>query len=454
MQLSSRRPETKDIGVHTFEQDGKRIHLIDTPGFDDTYKSDADVLKDLAYYLTKSYDRGIKLTGIIYLHPITHNRMTGTAFKNLRTFRKLCGTESMSAVVLVTTMWELVTPRSEGVKREQELRDEPDFWGTMQREGSTIVQHANTRESALAILATLVGRGRGTTVLDIQHEMVDLGRSLDDTEAGREVDREMRAQREVFERRLEDTKRELQEAVETSNQQHADEIMREQREFEDKLVAIQRGRDELRISMEKLIEERDKQHMEEMAKVQQQLDQSKDELKKQAEEYEKVKQFQVAQKEQYEAEKKEQEEIHEQIRLQAAESEFISRILLISSQMKEEDGKRKEHEHKVKEELYLQMMKSYGAPQKSLAMHKLTPREETTMPPRLKSPRRRRTGSTTTAVALQMAATRRSLTCHNTPSSRWDSSTCRNMLSRWGSSSIRAATMKGSDWVWVPPLAL
>jgi hypothetical protein len=34
-----------------FELDGRRITLIDTPGFDDTRKSDTDVLKMIAAFL-------------------------------------------------------------------------------------------------------------------------------------------------------------------------------------------------------------------------------------------------------------------------------------------------------------------------------------------------------------------------------------------------------------------
>ena len=80
----------------TFEQEGLQVHLIDTPGFDDTNRSDSDVLKDLAYWLGISYEKKkIQLTGLIYLHPISHTRMAGTPFKNLRTFRKMVGSGSM-----------------------------------------------------------------------------------------------------------------------------------------------------------------------------------------------------------------------------------------------------------------------------------------------------------------------------------------------------------------------
>ena len=37
-----------------FVLDGRRVMLVDTPGFDDTYRSDTDVLKSIAAFLGES----------------------------------------------------------------------------------------------------------------------------------------------------------------------------------------------------------------------------------------------------------------------------------------------------------------------------------------------------------------------------------------------------------------
>jgi hypothetical protein len=93
------------VQVHSFRHGRSTVHLIDAPGFDDTFRSDSDVLKDLAYWLSISYkEKHIKLTGLVYLHRITGVRMTGNAYKNLRTFKKMCANQSMSSVELATTM--------------------------------------------------------------------------------------------------------------------------------------------------------------------------------------------------------------------------------------------------------------------------------------------------------------------------------------------------------------
>jgi myosin heavy subunit len=323
--------------------------LIDTPGFDDTYKSDTDILKDLAYYLAKSYGNGYRLTGIIYLHPITHNRLTGSAFKNLRTFRKLCGKQSMSSTVLATTMWGDISP-ADGAARELELKETAEFWGDMVREGSAVYRHTNDHNSAMNIISHLIDRNT-TTVLGLQVEMVDENKSLEDTEAGREVDNEMRMEREVFLRRLQDTKRELQEAIEEKDQEHIEQIVREQEKFEAKLDAIQKGREDLRISMEKLIAEKEERHKEELAKVEEQLNASREETKKQLEEYQKFKEFVEARREQDEATKRRVEEELE-VAKESKRDADIATFLLASYAMENEQklAQKSEEEEKAKME--------------------------------------------------------------------------------------------------------
>jgi len=236
------------------------------------------VLRDLAYYLTASYGNGFRLSGIIYLHPITATRMSGSAFKNLRTFRKLCGHESMSSVIMATTMWGDGgwTPEQHLFdQREAELKDTPEFWGDMVRAGSLVVRHTNNHSSAMSIIAHLVDRNT-TTVLGLQKEMVDEHKSLQDTEAGREVESELLKERQRFERQLEMTRREMEEAIATHDRQHIEALAEEQQRFQAKIDAIERGREELRTDMERLIADRERAHREQLARYDQQLVESRE----------------------------------------------------------------------------------------------------------------------------------------------------------------------------------
>lgn len=171
---------TQEVQKVTCRVGGIDIDLIDTPGFDDTKLSDTEVLARIADYLKYTYDEGIRLTGLIYLYPISNNRMDGSAVKYLNVFRALCGDGNLSNVILATTMWSKVSS-SEGREREASLID--DFWGIMIDQGSTVerVSKHQDRQQDKALVERLLPKH--TVVLQLQQEMSE-GRKLADTTVG------------------------------------------------------------------------------------------------------------------------------------------------------------------------------------------------------------------------------------------------------------------------------
>ena len=79
------------IRSYSFEYAGAVITLVDTPGLNDIERNDADVLYDIVDWASATYRNEQLLSGIIYLHPINHTYMEGSAIKNLRMFQNLCG---------------------------------------------------------------------------------------------------------------------------------------------------------------------------------------------------------------------------------------------------------------------------------------------------------------------------------------------------------------------------
>lgn len=65
---------TSEIEVFSFKCDGRTVHLIDTLSFNDTHRTDSDVLKDLVFWLDASYHQQIRLSGMVYLHPIHESK--------------------------------------------------------------------------------------------------------------------------------------------------------------------------------------------------------------------------------------------------------------------------------------------------------------------------------------------------------------------------------------------
>lgn len=189
--------------------------FIDTPGFDDTSRSDVEILGVIASCLQFANSTGDKLSGVIYLHRIIDPRMEGSHMKNIRMFRKLCGDKNFRNVILCTTMWEKVTP-NEGAVRERQLCDQSTFWGDMIRAGAKVRRHSgpDLRVSARNIAKELVGKG--TVVLQLQEELES--KSLSETSAGKMLMEGMQEMKRQHEEEMQQLKAELQAAGNTKEE--------------------------------------------------------------------------------------------------------------------------------------------------------------------------------------------------------------------------------------------
>jgi hypothetical protein len=271
---------TAEIEIHSFiYKDTRRVYLIDTPGFDDTHRTglsvrfeqlmriltsiDTDVLKQLAFWLGETYKNNtVQLSGIIYLHRITDDRMSGSSLRNLTTFKKLCGENAFQYIKLATTMWKNLNGPNlsydTGVAREKELTSRKDWWGMMCERGSSVVRHDGTKECALEMIEDLIQRRAqgGPVLLEIQKEMVDDKKSLEDTAAGQEVEKELTLAKKKFEEQLTDIQESYDEALKERDMQLA-EVLKEQRDdLEKKLQKAGEAQENLKITFEKLCEEK------------------------------------------------------------------------------------------------------------------------------------------------------------------------------------------------------
>ncbi|KAJ3534908.1 hypothetical protein NMY22_g6719 [Coprinellus aureogranulatus] len=181
-QLESCTQSIKTSEPFTFE--GRTVVFIDTPGFDDTLKPDADILRDIASFLAKLSNTQKKLAGVIYLKDISEVRMKGSTCKNLRLFHKLCGDDSLRNVVILTTMWDRVS-EGEGLTRQKKLGDGDSYFKPLLDKGAVVMRHDNTSYTADKVLQHLFFLDK-PTVLQIQKEM-ESGKQLGETDAGKEV---------------------------------------------------------------------------------------------------------------------------------------------------------------------------------------------------------------------------------------------------------------------------
>lgn len=189
------------------------VTLVDTPGFDDTNRTDTEILGLIASWMKDAYDEKTRLTGIIYLHRISDNKMSGSSYKNLKMFRSLCGTQNLSHVILATTMWGKVSVE-EGAAREKELLSEGKWWADMKRNGSIVKRYDDTAGGAVAMIDELVQMS--TVVLKIQEEVAIENKQLGETSAGRSIDAALKNLSKKHEEDLAEIKADLALAIEES----------------------------------------------------------------------------------------------------------------------------------------------------------------------------------------------------------------------------------------------
>jgi hypothetical protein len=249
-----------NVGVYHFMLDGVRVWLIDTPGFDDTNRSDSDVLKDIAYWLASAYTRKVQLAGIIYLHRITDVRMQGSALRNLRMFNELCGLNNLKSVILATTHWThgegKSVPESVGEARVKELEEMKEFWGGMIERGSRVEKHDGSKASAIRIVSDLVNRHDPVT-LGIQRQLVDEKRSLFDTDAGKALRRELIEDRKRAEAKLAELKLDMESALQEKDKKWQEQIKQDRANLEAKIQQGNQETEVLKINIKKIAREKD-----------------------------------------------------------------------------------------------------------------------------------------------------------------------------------------------------
>ncbi|KAH7925407.1 hypothetical protein BV22DRAFT_1129069 [Leucogyrophana mollusca] len=140
----------------------RRVVLVDTPGFDDTYLDDSEILRRIAGWLADSYNMKKKITGIIYLHEITQTRNPS---ETLNAIQLLCGKPAYRNMVLATTKWSNIA-EARGKEREGLLYAS---WKGMLDLGSSMCRFLGTRDSGWNIVRLLLDKQ--PILLQIQAEM-------------------------------------------------------------------------------------------------------------------------------------------------------------------------------------------------------------------------------------------------------------------------------------------
>lgn len=140
--------------------DRRDVVLIDTPGLDEEKRSDLRVLEDIAQWMArKGYAKdGQRPDGLIFLHPITHNRVGASEWNRTRLLEGILGPNFCRRVVIATTMWdELVTTRYDALEKSLQARvGKGGVWHNIFRQGAKMEKYDNTVDSAHNIIRHIV----------------------------------------------------------------------------------------------------------------------------------------------------------------------------------------------------------------------------------------------------------------------------------------------------------
>jgi hypothetical protein len=242
-------PGTSEVKPFEFALDGYKIVLIDSPGFNDTVRSETEVLAEIANYLDFTYLNPpyLKLTGILYLQSIMDDRMYHSSLRNLKMFKGLCGESPLKNVVLATNHWQearLLGKEQQALDKEQELLSDPQFWQPMLTRGSRMVRWEDTTESALEIIRMFVNKT--PEVPQIQKELVIEKKKLIETKAGKTVNEKIIELESKYQEEIDKIRKEMDEAKAASDGETQEILEKDRQKYERKLDKLRDDQETLR----------------------------------------------------------------------------------------------------------------------------------------------------------------------------------------------------------------
>jgi len=177
-----------------------------------------------------TYSSGTYLNGVVFLQPINQSRVCASEASRTRLFKKLLGEQAFHRVIIGGTMWN---SRQDAERKIQQRKAHTDIWGDMVQRGATAIAYDNTRQGALSIIRMLM-KHRPEALL-IQKELAT-GKTLLETSAGRELERQKGEDMTKLKEELRDLKSD-REATATEIRELRDRIYQK----EEEIMELKRG---------------------------------------------------------------------------------------------------------------------------------------------------------------------------------------------------------------------
>lgn len=163
------------------------FELIDTPGFDDSVKDDIVVLQLIATITSN-------IAGVIFMHSVHEDRISGEARTNLRVVKAMCGQGFYKNVVICSTKWNNILPNKipDARARMRKHLQEPSIFGDLMAQGASHMEFwADQSEPCLGVLQHFASLDGGPQMA-IERQLANLTTDIHNTHAFMEV-QEIRA---------------------------------------------------------------------------------------------------------------------------------------------------------------------------------------------------------------------------------------------------------------------
>ncbi|KAI8180313.1 hypothetical protein KHU50_002947 [Colletotrichum sp. SAR 10_65] len=240
---------TNSVYVADYHWNGRRIFLIDTPGFNDTARPEVEILEAFASSLAASYANGVRIHGVLMLQPVSENRMSGSSLRCIEMVEAVCGFASTSwpsrceNLAIVTTM--LVSRGATAFRYNETGSQDP----------------TEQMIAARNIIAHLVRRSdmHPLDVLQLQREIVIEGKTLGQTAAGRSVAAGLDKSQQAYQRRLQQAAQDDDEMLSSlaaqTNAAHLTQIRELRQDLHDQMQKIETEKEALNKSIQDLHKE-------------------------------------------------------------------------------------------------------------------------------------------------------------------------------------------------------
>ena len=181
--------------------------------------------------------------------------MSGSSLRNLQIFQKLCGESAYPHVALTTTMWDALQDSKKGAVNQDELLSCNEWWGDMARRQSYVARHDGQVSTAESIIEHLISHRDPNLVLAIQDEMVLRKKSLEDTAAGLEASRLIRAVQDKKRSELGTVQEDIQVARRARNDSAVKLLESQESELRSELEKAKQAQQTLKINCDRLVKE-------------------------------------------------------------------------------------------------------------------------------------------------------------------------------------------------------